>query len=122
MQEGVLYTYHLPQPLWVWQSCVEKEINMVRIQMIYFFLFKHCYLLFLIHIHADTVGYGPHNLGYVYLGTALLWFGWIGFNGGSALAANERAGYAVVATHLAACFGGFTWCVGMRGRGYTSKR
>jgi Amt family ammonium transporter len=43
------------------------------------------------------------------IGTGLLWVGWFGFNGGSALAADSRAGFAVVATHLAACAGVLTW-------------
>ena len=43
------------------------------------------------------------------IGTGLLWVGWYGFNGGSALGANGRAGYAIVATHLAACAGVLTW-------------
>jgi Amt family ammonium transporter len=42
----------------------------------------------------------------VVLGTTLLWFGWFGFNGGSAQGANLRAASAVLATHLAACAGG----------------
>ena len=50
-------------------------------------------------------GYGkenflPHSLPMTLLGTGLLWFGWFGFNGGSALAANAIAGNAFVATHL----------------------
>jgi len=40
------------------------------------------------------------------LGTALLWIGWFGFNGGSALGANLRAVSACISTHLAACAGG----------------
>ncbi len=43
------------------------------------------------------------------IGTGLLWVGWFGFNGGSALGANSRAGFAIVATHLAACAGVLTW-------------
>jgi Amt family ammonium transporter len=59
-------------------------------------------------------GYGsenlaPYDLALAVIGTGLLWVGWFGFNGGSALAANSRAGFAVVATHLAACAGVVTW-------------
>lgn len=59
-------------------------------------------------------GYGrasfmPHNLPMTVLGTALLWFGWFGFNGGSALAADEVAATAFVATHLAAMAGMAMW-------------
>ena len=51
-------------------------------------------------------GYGkeayiPHNLPLTLLGTGLLWFGWFGFNGGSALAADAVAATAIVSTHLA---------------------
>ena len=61
-------------------------------------------------------GYGrssfmPHNLPMTMLGTALLWFGWFGFNAGSALAADEVAATAFVATHLAAMAGMFMWVV-----------
>jgi len=45
------------------------------------------------------------------LGTGLLWFGWFGFNAGSALGANDIAASAFVATHIAACAGGFSWMV-----------
>ena len=55
-------------------------------------------------------GYGtdymaPHNLPMTLLGTGLLWFGWFGFNGGSALGANGVAISAIVATHTAASMG-----------------
>jgi Amt family ammonium transporter len=43
------------------------------------------------------------------VGTGLLWIGWFGFNGGSALGANSRAVMAILATHLAACSGALTW-------------
>ena len=61
-------------------------------------------------------GYGtdymaPHNLPMTLLGTGLLWFGWFGFNGGSALAANGVATSALVATHTAAATAALTWCV-----------
>jgi Amt family ammonium transporter len=51
----------------------------------------------------------PHNLPMTVLGTGLLWFGWFGFNGGSALAANGIAATAFVATHLAGMAGMATW-------------
>ncbi|KAM7198215.1 Rh-like protein/ammonium transporter [Naviculisporaceae sp. PSN 640] len=48
------------------------------------------------------------NVNYVVFGTALLWFGWAGFNGGSALGGNMRAVSAWTSTHIAACAGGVT--------------
>jgi len=51
----------------------------------------------------------PHNLTNVVLGTALLWFGWFGFNGGSAVASTPRAAMAAAVTTIAAAFSGFTW-------------
>jgi Amt family ammonium transporter len=59
-------------------------------------------------------GYGtdnlaPYDLSMAVIGTGLLWVGWFGFNGGSALGANSRAAFAVVATHLAASAGALTW-------------
>ncbi|MGD0237433.1 MAG: ammonium transporter [Syntrophorhabdales bacterium] len=53
----------------------------------------------------------PHNLPHVVLGTALLWFGWFGFNAGSALAANGLAVSAFVVTNTAAATAGLTWAV-----------
>ena len=57
------------------------------------------------------VSFMPHNLPMTMLGTGILWFGWFGFNGGSALAANEVAATAFVATHLAGMAGMFLWVV-----------
>lgn len=53
----------------------------------------------------------PHNLPFAVLGAGLLWFGWFGFNGGSALAANGLAVNAVVVTHVAAAAAGLTWSI-----------
>jgi ammonium transporter, Amt family len=52
-----------------------------------------------------------NDLPNVLLGTLLLWIGWFGFNGGSALGANLRAVSACMSTHLAACSGGVTLCL-----------
>jgi len=53
----------------------------------------------------------PTNIPYVLLGAALLWLGWFGFNGGSALGANDIAVLAVFNTHLAASTGALVWMV-----------
>ncbi len=53
----------------------------------------------------------PHNLPFVVLGAAMLWFGWFGFNSGSALAANGLAVSAFVVTNTAAAMAGLTWAV-----------
>ncbi len=59
-------------------------------------------------------GYGkakfiPHNLPLTVLGAGILWFGWFGFNAGSALAADGLAASAFVTTHLAAAAAALTW-------------
>ena len=63
---------------------------------------------------GNRVGFGrenlsPFDLSLAVIGTGLLWVGWFGFNGGSALGANSRAVFAIVATHLAACSGALVW-------------
>ncbi|MFB3889591.1 MAG: ammonium transporter [Candidatus Bathyarchaeia archaeon] len=53
----------------------------------------------------------PTNIPYVILGAALLWFGWFGFNAGSALAANDLAVSALVTTNLAAAGAAVSWMI-----------
>jgi Amt family ammonium transporter len=58
---------------------------------------------------TERLAYKPHNTAFCVIGTALLWFGWFGFNGGSALSANLRAVQALVVTNLSASVGGIVW-------------
>jgi len=51
----------------------------------------------------------PHNMTMTVMGAGMLWVGWFGFNGGSALAANGDAGMAMLVTHMSAAAGAFTW-------------
>ncbi|MBD9363474.1 ammonium transporter [Methylomonas fluvii] len=56
-----------------------------------------------------TVAMPPHNMTMVVTGAGMLWFGWFGFNGGSALKADGSAGMAIAVTHIAAAAGALTW-------------
>lgn len=51
----------------------------------------------------------PHNVLFILAGTAMLWFGWFGFNAGSAIASGELSVFAFGNTHLAACVAAFAW-------------
>jgi len=62
-------------------------------------------------------GYGreafePYNLAFTMMGAGLLWVGWFGFNAGSAVAADGRAGLAMLVTHIAAAAGAMSWMLG----------
>ena len=63
--------------------------------------------------NAPAMGteFKPTNIPYVILGAGLLWFGWFGFNGGSALGADSIAVSAVVATNLAAAAAAVSWMI-----------
>lgn len=63
---------------------------------------------------GKRLGYGreamsPHNLTFAMIGACILWIGWFGFNGGSGLAANERAVMAILVTQIAAAAAGCSW-------------
>jgi Amt family ammonium transporter len=65
-------------------------------------------------LYGRRMGYGkepmePHNIPFVVLGAGLLWFGWFGFNAGSAVASNGLAGNAFVVTHVATAAAALTW-------------
>ncbi|RCW16969.1 ammonia permease [Streptococcus gallolyticus] len=53
--------------------------------------------------------YRPHNIPFVFLGAGLLWFGWFGFNAGSALAADGLAVHAFITTHISAAAAMLSW-------------
>ena len=66
---------------------------------------------------GKRVGYGsenmaPYNLGLAVIGASLLWVGWFGFNAGSAVGANGRAGMAMLVTQLAAGAAALAWMIG----------
>jgi len=63
---------------------------------------------------GNRQGYGaenlaPYDLSLAVIGTGMLWVGWFGFNGGSAVTASPRAVMAITSTHLSACAGALTW-------------
>src|SRR5215813_10333199 len=60
-------------------------------------------------VHINGVGQHPANIPYVLIGTGLLWFGWFGFNAGSAVAANSLAVSAFSTTNTAAASAGLSW-------------
>jgi len=76
------------------------------------------------YILGPRKGYGrepfePYNLGLTMAGAGLLWAGWFGFNAGSAVASDGRAGLAMAVTHIAASAGAISWMLGewlVRGR------
>ena len=53
----------------------------------------------------------PHNPGMVFVGAAMLWVGWFGFNAGSQLTAGGGAGMPLLVTHLSACSAALVWCL-----------
>ncbi len=53
----------------------------------------------------------PHNPGMVFIGAAMLWVGWFGFNAGSQLSAGGAAGMTMLVTHLSACSAALVWCL-----------
>jgi Amt family ammonium transporter len=56
-----------------------------------------------------TTAMPPHNLGYTIMGASMLWVGWFGFNAGSAVAANESAGMAMLVTQIATGTAALAW-------------
>lgn len=55
------------------------------------------------------INFRPHNVSMITIGTMLLWFGWLGFNGLTCLNPSLKSVYAIMNSNLCAAFGGFTW-------------
>ncbi len=60
-------------------------------------------------VGSESERFAPHDVRLTVIGAGILWFGWFGFNGGSALAANGQAVNAVLVTNTAAGMGALTW-------------
>lgn len=58
----------------------------------------------------ELLNFRPHHISLVGIGTFILWFGWLGFNGGSAFGANLRAVLAIWNSMITAAFAGIVWC------------
>ena len=110
-----LFIVYVPSAHWVWGGGFLAQMGVIDFAG-----------GIVVHINAGVAGlvaavmvgkrqgYGrdnmaPFDLSLAVIGTGLLWVGWFGFNGGSALAAGSRAVFAIVATHLAACAGAVVW-------------
>lgn len=57
------------------------------------------------------INYRPHNISTIFLGTSLLYMGWLFFNGFSCANASVKVPYAMLNTHLSGAFGAITWCL-----------
>jgi len=57
----------------------------------------------------QTHPHAPHNPGMIFIGAAMLWVGWFGFNAGSQVAAGQGAGMSMLVTHLSACSAAIVW-------------
>ncbi len=110
-----LFVVYVPSAHWVWGGGFLGQMNVLDFAG-----------GTVVHINAgvgglvaalvigNRQGYGrenmaPFDLSLAVIGTGLLWVGWFGFNGGSALGAGSRAVFAIVSTHLAACAGAIVW-------------
>lgn len=110
-----LFVVYVPSTHWVWGGGFLAQMGVIDFAG-----------GIVVHINAGVAGlvaalmlgkrqgYGrdnmaPFDLSLAVIGTGLLWVGWFGFNGGSALSAGSRAVFAILATHLAACAGAVVW-------------
>src|SRR5208282_1501202 len=68
-----------------------------------------CALVLGKRVGYGTINMAPHNLAYAVIGASLLWVGWFGFNAGSAVGANGRAGMAMTVTQIATAAAALSW-------------
>jgi Amt family ammonium transporter len=112
---GWLFIVYVPSAHWVWGGGFLSGLGVMDFAGgIVVHLNAGVAGLVAAYVLGSRRGYGtenlaPYDLTMAAVGTALLWVGWFGFNGGSALTAGSRASMAIVATHLAACSGAIAW-------------
>jgi Amt family ammonium transporter len=110
-----LFIVYVPSAHWIWGNGFLQKMGVMDFAGgIVVHLNAGVAGLVAAYVLGSRRGYGaenlaPYDLTMAAVGTALLWVGWFGFNGGSALEASSRATMAIVATHLAACSGAIAW-------------
>src|SRR3569833_2312389 len=106
---------YIPLAHWIWGGGFLGQLGVLDFAGgLVFLLCVGCAGLVAAIMLGSRRGYGsenlaPHDLSLAVIGTGLLWVGWFGFNGGSALQANSRAVMAILSTHLAACASALMW-------------
>ncbi|RXE55890.1 ammonium transporter [Methanoculleus taiwanensis] len=126
---GLLWTTLIYDPLahWVWGGGWMSELGILDFAGgIVVHISAGFGALALALVIGRRVGFGqysmdPHNIPMTLLGGALLWFGWFGFNAGSALAANGLAANAFVVTNISAAAGALAWMAASWIRGKPSS-
>jgi len=112
---GWLFLVYVPSAHWVWGGGFLQTMGVMDFAGgIVVHLNAGVAGLVAAYVLGSRRGYGaenlaPYDLTMAAVGTGLLWVGWFGFNGGSALSATPRASMAILATHLAACAGAISW-------------
>jgi Amt family ammonium transporter len=112
---GWLFLVYVPSAHWVWGGGFLSTMGVMDFAGgIVVHLNAGIAGLVAAYVLGSRRGYGtenlaPYDLTMAAVGTGLLWVGWFGFNGGSALSASPRASMAILATHLAACSGAIAW-------------
>lgn len=112
---GWLFLVYVPSAHWIWGGGFLASLGVMDFAGgIVVHLNAGVAGLVAAYVLGSRRGYGtenlsPYDLTLAVVGTALLWVGWFGFNGGSALGAGSRATMAILVTHLAACAGALSW-------------